>query len=723
MDGGWLQGIVRRLPELAAERPGLSLPAPAVEGWQRRHFFEALAQGVLATAPLLLFLDDLQWCDRDSLEWMRFLLRFDRGARLLLVGTVRTEEQADNRALSEALLALRQNGQLEEIELSYLSEAETATLAQRIAERRLDARALAEIFHRTQGHPLFLVEIIRSGFPFRDSGDAAQGPATLPPRVQAVIAARLAQLSSPARELAGLAAAVGRDFRLDLIREASDLEEPDLIRALDELWQRRILREQTADAYDFSHDRLRDAAYAGVSPVKRRLLHRRIAQALELLHPSDLDAVSAQLAAQNDQAGLPGRAIEFYERAAREATRLCASEEAIRHFTKALGLLHRLPESARRDRQELSLQLALTEPLNAVSGYATPEMETALDRARTLGERLGDDRAIMRSLWGLCGLHFVRGNIRKQNTLADAFYRLARESGQFLVDSLHQLAGGLASAGAFVQARDYFEQAIALYDFAHPRPTAFGSDLGVFLLAWESHTLWLLGYPDQARERSLRAIRIADALGHPYSRALARAYAAVLFQFCREMERSRTYGEEAHALCRKYNFVYYAEWGAIIRAWARSAVNSGDDAIGEIEDALNRLRSMGAETRRPYFLSLLAQVHARAGRPAQAEAVLEAALATAADHHDLWWIAELHRLKGELTRPESVEPSFSRALEIARSQAGKSLELRSAVSLARRWATKGRHDEARALLAPIYGWFTEGFDTPDLLEAHAVLRG
>jgi len=261
---------------------------------------------------------------------------------------------------------------------------------------------------------------------------------------------------------------------------------------------------------------------------------------------------------------------------------------------------------------------------------------------------------------------------------------------------------------------------LRLHDFARPLPSLYGTDLRVFLLAWSSHILWLEGYPDQARERVRRAMRLADGLAHPHSHVLSRAYGAILFQFARDSAECRLCAEEAHVLSLRYGFAYYGEWGAVLRAWARSADDPSEDAVTEAEQALDRLRAIGAETRRPYFLSLLAEIHARAGRRDVAQAVLDAALATAAANHDVWWSAELHRLKGTLGNGEG-ESELSKALDVARAQGSKSLELRAAVSLADRWAARGRRDDARALLAPIHAWFTEGLDTPDLLDAEARL--
>ncbi|MDR7555822.1 MAG: BTAD domain-containing putative transcriptional regulator [Armatimonadota bacterium] len=719
----WLAEIARLLPELLTERPDLPHPEPLTEGWQRRRFFEALARTVLAAGPLLLLIDDLQWCDRDTLEWLHYLLRFDPRARLLMVGTLRTEEQVDNPALAPLLLELRNLEQLEEIELGPLGEDGTVALAQHVAERTLDAQARADLFRQTEGHPLFVIEIARAGLPLGDDALRRPGATALPPKVQAVIAARLTQLTLSTRELAHLAAAIGRDFGFELLREASDLDEAELVRALDELWQRRIVREHSGDAYDFSHDRIREVAYAEVSPPRRRLLHRRIAQALEILHASDLDRVSAHLAAHWEHAGQPTRAIEFYERAARMANNVCASEEAIRDYGKALALLQQLPQSLERDRRELDLHLALTSPLNAARGYAAPELESVLERVRVLGERFGDAQAVVRCLWGLWAVNFVRGNIRRSLEIAGTLHELTERKATRLSEGRHAFGGSLTSIGALERGLHMFEQAVAHHDFEHHHPSLYGSDLGVFTLAWQAHTLWLSGYPDRARERSLRAIALAERFGHPYSQALAYAHAVVQFQLRRDLEAIWRYADALLEICGKYGFAYYGEWGRIIRGWAVAETSPGEGAVAEIRRGMDNLRAIGAETRRPYYLSLLAWAHARAAQMDQAGAVLDAALATAAGNHDLWWSAELHRLKGEFGQPDAAEAWFGRALEIARSQSSRSLELRAAASLARLWAARGQARAARDLLAPIYARFTEGLDTPDLLDARAILDG
>jgi DNA-binding SARP family transcriptional activator len=332
LDPMWLTEVSRVLPELRAERPELPQPEPMTEYGQRQRFFEALARSVLAAAqPIVLLVDDLQWCDRETIEWLHFLLRFDPHARMLALGTARDEEVPVDHPLRALLLHLRAGRiPVTEIALEPLDAAETALLAAHIERRELDENVALRLFHETEGNPLFVVEMARAGL--------GRAP-ILPSKMQAVIESRLAQLSPPARDLARLGAAIGRGFGLDLLLEAGQAAEDGVVRALDELWQRRIVHELGANHYDFTHDKLREVAYAEIGPPQRRFLHRRIAQALEKLHAGALDPLSGSIAAHYERAGLDAQAIEHYQRAAVVAQRTYANEDAIDLLRRALALV------------------------------------------------------------------------------------------------------------------------------------------------------------------------------------------------------------------------------------------------------------------------------------------------------------------------------------------------------------------------------------------------
>jgi DNA-binding SARP family transcriptional activator len=335
----WRRELARLLPELLVEDADLTVPGPVNELWQRQRLFEALARAVLGGGqPLLLLIDDLQWCDRETLEWLHYLLRFDQSAQLLLVGTARLEGLEEGHPLSSWLRAIYRAVPLAELTLGPLDETETLALAERVAGRELDAELADCIYAETEGNPLFVVEIVRAG-KASDKLELACAPQGLPPRVQATIEDRLAQLSSPAQALVELAAVLGREFALSVLVQASDLDGDILLRALDELWQRRIVREQEGEGYDFTHDKLRQVAYAGLSQVRRRILHQRAAEALGEVYAVELGAVSGQVAAHYEQGGQGRRAIPYYLRAADHARQVYANEEAIGHYEHVLALM------------------------------------------------------------------------------------------------------------------------------------------------------------------------------------------------------------------------------------------------------------------------------------------------------------------------------------------------------------------------------------------------
>src|SRR6266566_731200 len=361
LDAVWLTEVARILPELFAEQPDLPRYDPVTEYGQRQRFFEALARGLLVTPQtLLLLIDDMQWCDQETLEWLHFLLRFNPTARLLVIGCARKEELPQTHPLRTLLLHLRNSMRVTELALEPLDAAETAKLAAQVANRELDMGLVTHLFQETEGYPLFVVEMVRADLgrvstsPPEANRPPRQPPLddarTLPPRMQAVLVGRLLQLSASAREFVELAATIGREFTLDLLIGGSLADTESAVRALDELWHKRIVREHSTNSYDFTHDKLREVAYAEISAPQRRMLHRRVAHALEAMHvEEDLDLVSGQIASHYERAGMIEQALPSYQRAAAVAQRVYANEDAISLLSRSLELLELLPAGSKRD--------------------------------------------------------------------------------------------------------------------------------------------------------------------------------------------------------------------------------------------------------------------------------------------------------------------------------------------------------------------------------------
>ena len=347
----WLTEIARLAPDLVVPGSDIQPPGPVAESWQRQRLFEALARLVLAVKrPTLLVIDDLQWCDRDTLEWLHFLLRFDPNARLLVVSAVRTEEISTNHPLAQLTEALRSEGRVTEIALNRLSHEETTTLAEHIAGHPLQHERADMLFMETEGNPLFVVETLRAemkssleGEAFETSAQPSEPSAAarlgLPPRALGVIVQRLSRLSPEAHALMDAAAVIGRSFGFAVLAHVADLGENDLVRGLDELWQRRILREQGSSAYDFTHGKLCAVAYAELSPARRRVLHRRVAEALKAVYASDVESINAQIASHYEQAGIFEDAVDYFRRAASHARYLYANDAAIAYYQRALALI------------------------------------------------------------------------------------------------------------------------------------------------------------------------------------------------------------------------------------------------------------------------------------------------------------------------------------------------------------------------------------------------
>lgn len=745
----WLTELARILPELLVEQPHLPRPEPLQESWQRKRLFEALARAMLLDPhPLLLVLDDLQWCDQETLAWLHYLLRYATQAPLLIVGTVRPEEVNHDHPLTNLLLDLRSTGQVTEVELGPLNLDETVALAAQVTHQNLPGELAQQIYQATEGNPLFVVETARAEPRDRKSEIGDQRPETrvpdlrslqspvsslqsLPPKVYAVIQRRLAQLSPAAHEVAGLAAVIGRSFTFAVLVKASDLAEDALVRGLDELWQRRIAREQGNAAYDFSHDRIRDVAYATITPVRRRWLHRRVAQGLETLHAAELDIVSGQIAIHYEQANLFEQAIPYLQRAAEVAQHTYAHADAVHYLTKGVALLAQLPVTLEHVRQEISLQLALALSFNLLKGPSDQEMRMSYERAEALSIQANDH---YRRMIALCGqfVNTVTGaRLQEARRLAEQAYTLAQEleNPRWQAETHGMLGVVLVWLGDWLGSRNCLEDALAGYAIYPDNTVTLFHDQPIELTHRRhlAKVLWLLGYPDQALQQMNETMRLAQAITHPYSLANIYIYSALVYQHRGEVQLMQAPAKTVTTLSQQYGYPAYLLQSLVLTGWALVQQGQYTAGIAQMEAGFAARETSRVQLHLPPYLALMAEAYGQIGQPAEGLWVVDEALTIVEATEEHFAEVELYRLKGELLQMQgaandTVEACLQKAIDIARHQQAKSLELRAAMSLARLWQQQGKRTQAHDLLAEIYGWFTEGFATRDLQEAKALLE-
>ena len=579
--------------------------------------------------------------------------------------------------MASCLRSLRAAGVVFDLTLNPLDATDAGELAASLLGRPLTPVDEALLHVASGGYPLFVVEAARSLDEHTSGADRGESgtPGIAPSDLQGVLRRRLADSSPDAQQVAAVAGAIGRNFDLDLLCQASDLDTHRVVQAVDELWRRRILREQPG-GYDFSHDLLRDAAYASVSPPHRWLLHRRVAEGIELLHAGHLDSVAAQLAEQYERGGRNERAIANFRRAARAATAVFAHADAVRSYRRSLDLIEQLPADPERDAIELDVLEAMSAPLNAAEGYSSPRLQAVLQRAVTLAEHLGRPRSASRSLVGLFAVRFVQGHVAHAHQLAARALELAHDDRDLSGPAHFAFAGSALSLGQLELAVSHF----ALADEASPTATSLivGTRPEVHAQAWAAHAHWLLGDDGQARMRCGAAIERARSLDHPYSLAVALAYAAITHQLCADRPSLRQVVDELGDLCRRYEFAYYAEWSLVLHGWAIG----GDQGVDKIRQGIENLRANGAYARMPYWLCLLADTYIEVGSPDQARPVLDAATAAALERDDRWWLPEVLRLRAAVDRGPSAVDLLQRALDEAAGQSSHMLERRCRADLA-----------------------------------------
>lgn len=709
LEAVWLSELTRLLPELLAAHPDLPKAQPLTEGWQRQHFYEAIAQAFKrlldpldSPPPLLLVIDDLQWCDQETLKWVQYFLRTASDLPVLIVGTVRSEEVDEAHPLTGLVRSLHRDERVTEIALNRLDAEATATLAAHIAEHQLESTQARALFRQTEGHPLFIVEMMRANllasFAQPDSAEVreigrgaaiAENASNLPPKVQSVLTARLAQLSPETRQIASLAAVVGRSFTLWVLHQASGEDEERVVEALDELWQYRIISEQAGDTYDFSHDKLREVTYDSISGPRRRLLHRRIAQAIETLHTQDLDAVSAQVAAHYEKAGLSSKAVPYYLRAAEVAQRIYANTEAIQAFRAAIALLQTMPSTPNRLEQELSLNTLLGVSLVAVKGYGSPEVKAVYEQARSLAQLLGypANPPIIRAL---AITAIVQGDLQLALDWGRQLLTLTEDNHDpILAVEAHYVMGVTTFwLGDFKASRFHLEQAIERYlpECQQQHLTLYAQDPNIICLSRLAFTLWCLGHPAASMQVSQTAVGAARQLAHPFSLAYTLTWTTMLHSHRRDISLTAQYAAEVIALSEAKQLGIWLHIGRMLQGWTLAHAGAVEEAIAQMHAALQALERMGAEFVKPYFLSLLADAYGLQGDSSSALDHIQQAFEAMEQSGECWVESELFWRKGELLRLDDdnsaeAQGCFERAIATARSQSAKLLELQATVSL------------------------------------------
>ena len=531
-----------------------------------------------------------------------------------------------------------------------------------------------------------------------------------------------------------MGATLGRQFSYTLIQASSQRDEEVLQRDLKLLVNAELLYQRGVPphaTYQFKHALIQEAAYESLLRSTRRYYHQRIARVLTTQFPNMVETQPELAAHHYTEADLFEEAVAYWKQAGWLAQARSAHEEAIAHLNQGLQALINTPETSERDQLELALYIDLGRSLTVTKGWAAPETEAAYVRAGNLGRETSDRSQLAAALWGLSHMYIVRADLAKFREVETQIQTLAAQES----DELHLMAAQwhtvqlLCYVGEYAASVQRLEQLYTLYDpQQHPTHEAlFGVDIGVFALSYMSHALWGAGYAEQAVHRSNEALALALEIQHPFSMAMAHAYAAMLYQFRQEPLMASQHAERQWDICTEQGFTYYLAWATIIQGWAMAEQGQQQAGTAQMQQGLADLQATGGGLRLPYYLALLAEAHGRMGQVETGLDLIAEAFATMRQSEECRWEAMLYRLQGDLLLARSTanqataEASLRQGLDAARRQQAKSLELRAAVSLARLWQSQGKGQDAYDLLAPVYNWFTEDFATVDLHDAKALL--
>jgi class 3 adenylate cyclase/predicted ATPase/energy-coupling factor transporter ATP-binding protein EcfA2 len=703
---------------------------------QRQKTLETIVAILLEQAehqPVLFIVEDLHWTDPSTLELLGLLLDQTPTASLLVLLTCRPYFQP----------AWHHRSYLTEITVNRLSHVQVEQIVNRLTDGKiLPPEVMQQIVEKTDGVPLFVEELTKA---ILESGQlkafdghyeliGSLSTLTIPATLQDSLMARLDRLVT-AKAVAQYAAVIGRQFAYDLLSTVSQLDAATLQRELVRLVEAEIVYQRGLPphaTYIFKHALIQDAAAQSLLKTTRQHYHQQIAQVLEAQFPATAETQPELVAHHYTEAGLMEQAGRYWHKAGQSAVQRSAHVEALAHLRQGLALLQTLPETPERIQREVDMLIALGASLLAVKGYAASEVGETYTRARLLCEHLDDPHQLFTVLRGLWNYYLVRAEYQTAHKLGEQLLTLAQQvqDASMLCAAHRALGATLFFLGEAASAYTHLAQGLAFYDPQQHGASTFlyGEDTGVVCRSHAAAALWYLGYPDQGLTQSQEALALAQQIAHPFSLGFALVFAAIVHQYRREARAVHRCAEATLSLAMAQGFPLWRAQGAIFRGWTLAQqAGQVQEGIVQIEQGLSALRATGTELVRPYRLALLAEAHGTLGEPEAGLTVLTEALTLAETTGERWYEPELYRLKGALLLQQSSdnqaegEHCFQKALDIARNQQAKSFELRTATSLARLWCQQGKRPEAHDLLAPVYGWFTEGFDTLDLKDAKALL--
>ena len=744
--------IARLLPQLRRLFPDIPPPLEIPHEQSRRLLFHAGAEFLTRASrnrPLVLLFDDLQWADEGTLSLLSYLAPLIAKMPVLIVGTYRDSEIDHAQPLAKTLEELIRFHAVERLSLGGLPQNAVAEMLRALSGRETPQKLVSVIYSETEGNPFFVEELyyhlVDQGKLLDSAGEFRRDlmieDVDLPQSLQLVIGRRLARVSAEAQKILGAAAVIGRSFTFELLEASTRIDPDQLLEQIEEAEKAGLIDSSLdyPDArFQFSHELIRQAVISELSAARHQRLHLDAADAIERVYPNTLEDHAEDLAHHLWQAGKSAeteRTIRYLQKAGEKAVLRSANVEATDHFKKALKLIGSIPETPERLQQELILHTALGTALVATKGFTSLEVGSVFARARELSQRVGEAPQLFRALWGLWINYASRGEFRAGFELGEQCLRLAQSADDsgFMMESHHALGVSHCTAGEFVKAREHLERAIAIYDEVNHDSLKYiyGQDPAVACLIHAGWALWFLGYPDQAIKRNDEGLALARRLNHPATLATAAAFGAWPHQFCRNRKAVEELADEAVAVATEHESLFNRAIGIVLRGWALSQRGLNEEGVAQICQGLEAFRAADAVVMLPYFSALLAEVYGETGQANEGLRVLASVDKT----RELYWEAELSRLKGELTlkltgdkgllkvHEADAEKCFHQALATARSQNSKSLELRAAMSIARLWGRQGKRSEARQLLEGVFGWFSEGFNTADLKQAKVLLEG